>query len=204
MDDDGQGQEHTVSRIAELRASARGWHGVQLAVLGFIGLCGVLRGGAGSGEPHWLQVLSGLLVLTAFGIACLATVLVALAAWPVYAPRATGQPARTGPPARVGQPAEAAPSEDEDGELARTSRRLRVGITLTYTAVAVLAFAGSSAWWPSESPDRGAVEVTTQAGQVCGGLRSPSGQGVLAVSAGGRVIEVALGDVVALRPVDSC
>src|SRR3712207_8556040 len=30
-------------RLDELRASARGWHGVQLAVLGFIGLCGVLQ-----------------------------------------------------------------------------------------------------------------------------------------------------------------
>src|SRR6476469_5318107 len=100
MDEDGQDQhqDRALSRIAGLRGSARGWHGVQLAVLGFIGLCGVLREGAGSGEPHWLQVLSGLLVLTAFGIACLATVLVALAAWPVYAPRAVGQPAEVGQP----------------------------------------------------------------------------------------------------------
>ena len=60
MDEDGQDQhqDQAPSRIAELRGSARGWHGVQLAVLGFIGLCGVLREGAGSGEPHWLQVLS--------------------------------------------------------------------------------------------------------------------------------------------------
>jgi hypothetical protein len=186
-DEQDQGQ----ARIAELRGSARGWHGVQLAVLGFIGLCGVLREGAGSDAPHWLQVLSGLLVLAAFGIACLATVLVALAAWPVYAPRRPGA---------AGQPG-------EDGEVARTSRRLRVGITLTYAAVAVLAFAGSSAWWPSDGTgdqQQGAVEVTTRAGQVCGGLQSPPGQGVVAVSSGGRVVQVALADVVTLRPVDGC
>lgn len=123
MDEEG----HSSSRIAELRVSARGWHGVHLAVLGFIGLCGVLQPGAGSGEPHWLQVLAGLLVVAALGIACVATVLVALAA-----------------------------------------------------------------------------EVTTRAGQVCGGLGSPSQQGVLAVSAGGRVVEVALSDVVSLKPVDAC
>ncbi len=199
MGEHGQGQDEDElpSRIAELRGSARGWHGVQLAVLGFIGLCGVLREGAGSGEPHWLQVLSGLLVLAAFGIACVATVLVALAAWPVYAPRHPGA-------VSAGEPG-------EHGEVARTSRRLRVGITLTYTAVAVLAFAGSSAWWPSDgageasaSRDQGAVEVTTRAGQVCGGLQSPSGQGVVAVSSGGRVVQVALADVVTLRPVDGC
>ena len=195
MDEDGQDQhqDQAPSRIAELRGSARGWHGVQLAVLGFIGLCGVLREGAGSGEPHWLQVLSGLLVLAAFGIACVATVLVALAAWPVYAPRHPG--------ASAGGPG-------EDGELARTSRRLRVGITLTYTAVAVLAFAGSSAWWPSDEGSggqhQGAVELTTRAGQVCGGLQSSPGQGVVAVSSGGRVVQVALADVVTLRPVDGC
>ena len=190
MEEDEQDQGE--GRIAELRGSARGWHGVQLAVLGFIGLCGVLREGAGSNAPHWLQVLSGLLVLAAFGIACLATVLVALAAWPVYAPRRPGA---------AGQPG-------EDSEVARTSRRLRVGITLTYAAVAVLAFAGSSAWWPGDEgtggQQQGAVEVTTRAGQVCGGLQSSPGQGVMAVSSGGRVVQVALADVVTLRPVDGC
>ncbi len=179
------------SRIRELRVSARGWHGVQLAVLGFIGLCGVLQHEAG-GKPHWLQVLAGVLVLTAFGIACAATVLVALAAWPVYAAR---------PRAEDGADA------DGDGEVARTSRRLRTGITLTYVAVAVLAFATSSAWWPdaaSSDQDQGSVEVTTRAGTICGGLGTPSGQGVLAVSAGGRLVELALSDVVSVRPVDSC
>jgi hypothetical protein len=30
-------------RLQELSASARGWHTIQMAVLGFIGICGVLR-----------------------------------------------------------------------------------------------------------------------------------------------------------------
>ncbi len=183
MDADDQGS----SRIGALRVSARGWHGVQLAVLGFIGLCGVLQQDAGSGKPHWLQVLAGLLVLTAFGIACVATVLVALAAWPVYAPHPRGA--------------------DEDTEVASTSRRLRTGITLTYVAVAVLAFATSSAWWPSGSgdgADGSAVEVRTQAGQICGSLDSPTQQGVLAISAEGRVVQIALADVVSVTPVAAC
>jgi lysylphosphatidylglycerol synthetase-like protein (DUF2156 family) len=180
-------KDQSSSRIGELRTSARGWHGVQLAVLGFIGLCGVLQQDAGSGKPHWLQVLAGLLALAAFGIACLATVLVALAAWPVYAPR----PRRT----------------DDDGDVESTSKRLRSGITLTYVAVAVIALATSSGWWPAEaktSQASSAVEVTTRAGQICGDLASPSGHGVLAISAGGHVVELALSDVVSLTPVDAC
>ena len=46
--------------------------------------------------------------------------------------------------------------------------------------------------------------MTTRAGQVCGGLQSSPGQGVMAVSSGGRVVQVALADVVTLRPVDGC
>jgi lysylphosphatidylglycerol synthetase-like protein (DUF2156 family) len=179
--------DESSSRIGELRVSARGWHGVQLAVLGFIGLCGVLQRDTGSDQPHWLEVLAGLLALAAFAIACVATVLVALAAWPVYGSR----------PFAV----------DDDAEVARTSTRLRAGITLTYVAVAVIALATSSAWWPTEaSTDQAAssVEVTTGAGQICGELTAPSGRGVLAISAGGRVVELALSDVVSLSPVDSC
>src|SRR5262245_57076091 len=159
--------DHSSSRIGELRGSARGWHGVQLAVLGFIGLCGVLQQNAGSGKPDWLRVLAGLLVLAAFAIACLATVLVALAAWPVYGPHSR--------------------TEDEDRDVAGTSKRLRTGITLTYVAVAVLALATSSAWWPGSASgqDQNAVEVATQTGQICGSLATPSRPGMLAVSAEG-------------------
>jgi lysylphosphatidylglycerol synthetase-like protein (DUF2156 family) len=169
MDVDDQGS----SRIRELRGSARGWQGAQLAVLGFIGLCGVLQRNAGSGKPDWLQVLAGLLALGAFAIACLATVLVALAAWPVYAPHAG-----------LG-------AEDEEAELASTSRRLRTGITLTYAAVAVLALAASSSWWPVGASGQGqsAVQVATQGGQLCGSLTTPSGPGTLALSTGGRRVE---------------
>ena len=184
----GGSNDEGLGRIGELRGSARGWHGVQLAVLGFIGLCGVLQQDPGSGKPHWLQVLAGLLVLLAFGLACVATVLVALAAWPVAVVRRSG-------------------AAGEDAELASTSRRLRTGITMTYVAVAILALATSSAWWPggtSGGQASSAVEVTTRSGQLCGALGTPSSPGLLAVSAGGRAVELALSSVVSVRPVDSC
>ncbi len=55
-------------RLDELRASARGWQGIQLAVLGFIGLCGVLQRG-GRSIPRWIQILAGIAALVALGLA---------------------------------------------------------------------------------------------------------------------------------------
>jgi len=71
-------------RLAELRGSAQGWHGIQLAALGFIGLCGVIQTGD-SDNPRALQVLAGILVLVAFGLACAGIYLVGRAAWPLFA-----------------------------------------------------------------------------------------------------------------------
>lgn len=70
--------------VAELRSSARGWHGVQVAVIGFIGLCGFLQDGRPD-NPVWLQVFAGILALAARSCsACVATFLVARVAWPLY------------------------------------------------------------------------------------------------------------------------
>jgi hypothetical protein len=44
-------------RLEELSASARGWHTIQMAVLGFIGICGVLRT-TGSPAPRAVQWLA--------------------------------------------------------------------------------------------------------------------------------------------------
>lgn len=63
-----------------LRSSARGWSGIQVALMGFIGLCGVLQTPSG---PYWLQITGGLLALAALGAAVLGAVLVALVAWPL-------------------------------------------------------------------------------------------------------------------------
>jgi hypothetical protein len=179
----------SASRLLELRASAKGWHGVQLAVLGFIGLCGVLQGAAGQNGPHWLQVLAGLLVLLALALACTATALVATAAWPVHD---LEDGAATGVPT--------------DQVLHHTARRLRLGIGITYVAVVVLALGATSSWWPkNESSGEGAglVEVTTSQGAACGSLQDGD-PGTIAVNSGGRQVVVAASDVVRLRPVATC
>jgi hypothetical protein len=69
--------------LAELRSSASIWHSLQLAVLGFSGLCGMLQRGS-SAAPSWLQVLAAILAFGALGLACLATFLTRGVAWPLY------------------------------------------------------------------------------------------------------------------------
>jgi hypothetical protein len=180
----------SASRLVELRASAKGWHGVQLAVLGFIGLCGVLQGAAGQSGPHWLQVLAGLLVLLALGLACTATALVATAAWPVHELEEG-----------------AAPGVSVDALLHHTAHRLRLGIIITFLAVMVLSVGATSSWWPEDTASSGGgaslVEITTSVGAACGTLQDGA-PGTIAISSGGQHVVVASGDVVRLRPVATC
>jgi hypothetical protein len=167
--------------LEELRASARGWHGVQLAVIGFIGLCGVLKGSRPD-NPMWLQVLSVLLVFAALALACVATYLVARVAWPLYGARR-----------EVG---------DEAAEVARSGRRIKQGLVLTFTAVALLAVATASGWWPQTVEGGGGAEVTVQARsgeRLCGSLGQAS-PGSLAVNVDGRPVVVSLDNVAEIVP----
>ena len=70
---------------AQVLASAREWHKLQLGALGFVGLCGVLRGDSGSGRPLWLQDLSGVAALAGLVLALVAVTLVATVAFPLVA-----------------------------------------------------------------------------------------------------------------------
>ena len=179
----------SASRLVELRASAKGWHGVQLAVLGFIGLCGVLQGAAGKTGPHWLQVLAGLLVLLALGLACTATALVATAAWPVHELEERD-----------------AAEASVDQLLHHTARRLRLGIVITFLAVMVLAVGATSSWWPKEGSTGASaslVEITTTQGAACGSLEDGD-PGTITISSGGRQVVVPESAVVRLRPVATC
>jgi hypothetical protein len=173
-------------RLAELRTSARGWHGVQLAVLGFIGLCGVLTA-SDSPAPESIQVLAGILALTALVLACLATYLVGRAAWPVYGPQ------------------EGVRAAGDAEELVRTSRRLTRGLILTFIAVGVLALSSAAGWWPSAEGEPGGGSVELQVGQasVCGGL-SETRAGAVGVETAEGLVVVPIERLTAIRPVDRC
>ncbi len=166
--------------LDQLRTSARGWHGVQLAVLGFIGLCGALTEASGATGPRWLQLLAGALVILALVVACAATVLVAGEAWPLRAARGTAE-----------------------AQARHASSRLRVGVGLTFVAVAMTALATSSSWWPAGEGESALVTVSTGQGSVCGTLLDSS-DGTLLVEVSGRRIAVPLGQVLGLAPAGSC
>lgn len=177
-------------RLAELRASAKGWHGVQLAALGFIGLCGVIQTGEAT-DPWALQVISGVLVLVAFVLACAGISLVGRAAWPLY----RGEPA---------------PGADERA-VAATSRLLTRGLLMTFLSVASVALATTASWWPKEdgggADGGGAAQVriqTTDGRSACGELTEASQAGTLRVRAGSQPVDVALGSLASVVPVGSC
>jgi len=176
-------------RLDELRSSAKGWHGVQLAALGFIGLCGVLQQGEGS-DPVFLQVLGGILVLVAFAFACAGIYLVGKAAWPLYG---------------AGDASTGATQDDVD----RASHGLRRGLVMTFVSIALVALATTTSWWPTEEkPAAGAagqVEVQAANGaSFCGTLAASSQTGALRVVTASRPVEVELARLASVRPVDGC
>jgi drug/metabolite transporter (DMT)-like permease len=179
--------ERAPSRLAELRVSARGWHGVQLAIIGFIGFCGVLQNGRPD-NPMWLQVWAGVLALAALVLACVATFLVGRVAWPLYGGR---HPVVT----------------DESAELEREGRRLTTGLVLTFAALAVLALGTATGWWPQDEADGGGnalVAVQAASGERWCGPLGEAEPGSLSVLVNGSPVVVSLRDVEAVSPVDSC
>lgn len=183
-DEDDPGDRATTSgdSLEGLAASARGWHRIQLAVLGFIGLCGVLWDGGSASGPDWAQWLTGILIVVALAVACAAVYLVGRVAFPFYG-------AATGAARAV--TAEAG------------TRRLRSGILLTYIAAIVLAVATLSAWWPADG-EGAAVQVRDAAGQGwCGQLTDAPARAVALDTAEGPVT-LPLDRVAQIRPVDAC
>lgn len=167
--------------------SAQGWHRIQLAVLGFVGLCGVLRSGGDVSGPAWVETAAVWLAVAALVLACCATYLVGRVAWPW---RAVGRRQR--------------PEQDVTAE-----RTLRVGVVLTYVSVAAISLAALAGWWPSDGDggDRGrgdVVELTgTEGRSWCGRLAEAPPGSVRVVTDGGAV-DVDGSTVARLVPVDSC
>jgi hypothetical protein len=112
--------------MKQLSTSAQGWHTIQMAVLGFIGICGVLRTTSTS-TPRGVQVLAAILAVAALVVACLAILTVGRVAYPIDAAIDHG----------------ASPQE-----LVRAQRQLRIGIELTVLAVILIVIAALSGWWP--------------------------------------------------------
>lgn len=164
----------------QLRTSARGWHGVQLAVLGFIGICGALHDAESAAGPSWVQLLAAGLVILALVVACVATALVAAEAWPVR------DSARSA-----------------DGPTRHSAGHLRAGIALTFVAVGLTALATASSWWPADAADANLVTVSTAAGSLCGELLDSS-DGTVRLDLSGRSVAVPVEQVSGIEPVTGC
>ena len=170
----------SVDRPAELSASARGWHTIQMAVLGFIGICGILRT-ASSSAPRAVQWLAVALAVAALAAACVAIFTVGRVAYPV---NAAGNP--SAPPS-----------------VAHAAARLRAGIRLTIVALILAVIAALSGWWPA-TVSTNAVAVTGTTGQAwCGALvNGPAG--AISVRTANGVITVPAQAIAQVSPAAQC
>jgi hypothetical protein len=153
-----------------------------MAVLGFIGICGVLRT-ADSPAPRAVQWLAAALAVAALAVAALAIFTVGRVAYPVI---------------DAADGAGAAPSARQAAE------RLRAGIRLTIVAVILAVIAALSGWWPASASTTAAVTVTSTSGQAwCGPLvNGPAG--AISVRTGNGVITVPAQAIAQVRPVAHC
>ena len=172
-------------RLEELSASARGWHTIQMAVLGFIGICGVLRT-TGSPAPRAVQWLAAALAVAALAAASLAVFTVGRVAYPVDG---------------AADGASALPSAGQAA--GQAAARLRAGIRLTIVAVILAVIAALSGWWPAPA-STAAVAVTATSGQAwCGPLvNGPAG--AISVRTGNGVITVPAQAIAQVGPVAQC
>ena len=165
-------------RLETLSASARGWHTIQMAVLGFIGICGVLRT-ASSPAPRAVQWLAAALAVAALAVACAAIFTVGRVAYPV------------------------GDALDGDRAVAGGTARLRAGIRLTIVALILAVIAALSGWWPAPASSP-AVAVTGTTGQAwCGPLVSGPADAISVRTANG-IITVPAQAIAQVSPVGRC
>lgn len=157
--------------------SAKGWHSIQMAVLGFIGLCGVLRMGETPAGPDWLSWWSTAMSILAFVCALMSMWMVGSIAFPLYG---GGEPSQAG------------------------AGRLRGGIRMTFIAMILMVLASLAGWWP-EGAGEDTVEVRNASGaSACGSWVDGAPAGSLWLRTAEGVVTVNLRQVADMRPVSSC
>jgi hypothetical protein len=161
--------------------SAKGWHNIQLAVMGFIGLCGVLKMGTSPDGPQWLGWWSAGMVVLAFVSSLLSMWMVGSVAYPLY---------NFGGEAQM--PA-AAPA------------RLKGGIRMTFVSILLMVLGGLTGWWPGGA-DSGKVEVKdANGGSACGAWVDGAPAGSLWLrTADGKVITISIRAIAQMNQVSSC
>ena len=165
-----------------LAESAKGWHNIQLAVMGFIGLCGVLSMGATPDAPPWLQWWSAGMAGLAILSSLISTWMVGTVAFPFYGASGPAAPMPTGAPGR-----------------------LRGGIVMTFVSIVLMVFSSISGWWPGAPANGGSIEIQDARGaSVCGTLVDGAPAGMLRLQTAERLLTIDLGAVTQMSPVSSC
>ena len=162
-----------------LQDSAREWQKIQVGVLGFVGICGLLSGGKTTSRPSWVQDLSAFSALSGLVLALLAVLLIASVAHPL-----TPRPISP----------------------LTASRRLTGGIIVTSVAVGLTALAALSWWWPQgdrTAPSAPQLAVTTSVGSACGTLLQ-SGAGEMDLEIDGKTVRVPLSRLKSIEFADNC
>ena len=158
--------------------SANGWHNIQLAVMGFIGLCGVLRMGETPAGPEWLSWWSTGMSLLAFLSSLISMWMVGGVAFPLYSGEQMPQNA-TG--------------------------RLKGGIGMTFASIVMMALAALGGWWPTSSAGGGNVQVSDAGGNTaCGELVQGAPSGSMWIQTDKGRVTVALRNVAEIQQVSSC
>jgi hypothetical protein len=159
--------------------SAKGWHNIQLAVMGFIGLCGVLRTGETPTGPEWLSWWSTGMSVAAFVTALISMWMVGGVAFPLYGgeqmPRnATG--------------------------------RLKGGIGMTFATIVLMALGALTSWWPAGADGEGGnVQVSDATGNsACGELMRGAPSGSMWLQTDEGRMTVAIKNVTEIRQVAAC
>ncbi len=160
--------------------SAKGWHNIQLAVMGFIGLCGVLRMGETPAGPDWLMFWSTGMSVLAFITSLLSMWMVGSVAFPLY-----------------GFASEQQMPESAPG-------RLKGGIGMTFASIIMMVLASLAGWWPTPS-GTDSVEVRDSRGaSACGTWVDGAPAGSMWLRTDDGTVTVRLSQVTDMRPVATC
>lgn len=159
--------------------SAKGWHSIQLGVLGFIGFCGVQQMSEPVKGPEWLSWWWMGFSAFAFGLSLVSMWFIGGVAYPVYGGGIDRMPKN-------------APG------------RLRTGIRMAFSSILMMVVAALGGWWPSEaSPNL--VSVTDASGaSACGTWVEGAPAGSIFLDTSDGRVTVRLAQVSEVRPVASC
>jgi hypothetical protein len=171
---------HPLQGAHPLQDSAREWQKIQVGVMGFVGICGLLPGAKDATKPTWVQETSAVSALTGLVLALLAVLLIASVANPLTTRSITASAA---------------------------SRRLTAGIAVTFVAVGLTALAALSGWWPqgeeTDRPSAPQLVVRTDASSACGSLLQ-SGSGTVDLEIKGKQVRVPLDRLKSIEVTDRC